>query len=346
MVVPLRRWAAGALAVVGDRPLPLRAMATIALGWGALWQGQPRAAEEYLAQADAEARWIGNEVISRNHGSGLHAVLALLRGDRDRAVQIARERIDSLPAGYGEWGRWHGLYFSARVAAACGAAAVLQEWLRELQALAPRLVEVSAARLRPVAGLAGTLAALEGRFDAARSHWAEVLAHEGNADLLGQAGEVRIRQALLDARSGALDAAATLLRPLLGTPDDGPRGAIYAVPEVVELARTEWSGRLDGARLATLQAWAATLAPATIAVVTAPLDGNAERSPERLTGREVEVVALIARGVSNKLIARELDLSPHTVKRHVANTLAKLGVASRGEAAAWYHAQRGRVHDA
>ena len=335
MSTPLQRWAAGALAIVGDRPLPLRAMATIALGWNALWQGHPRTAEEYLAQADAEARWIGHEVISRNHGSGLHAMLALLRGDRGRAVQIARERIDGLPAGYGDWGRWHGLYFSARIAAACGDVAVLRYWLQQLQAFAPRLTEASPARLRPVAGLAATLASLEGRFGAARAHWAEVLEHAGEADLLGQVGEARVRLALLEVRGGALDAAALLLRPLLAEADDGPRGAVYAAPELAALARIEWSGRLDDGARATLQIWAAALSPPA----DAPIDASPAATADRLTGREVEVVALIARGASNKLIARELDLSPHTVKRHVANTLAKLGVASRGEAAAWYHAQ-------
>ena len=88
---------------------------------------------------------------------------------------------------------------------------------------------------------------------------------------------------------------------------------------------------------ATLQAWAAALAPSAPASAPAPVQA-ASGSVERLTARELEVVALIARGASNKIIARELDLSPHTVKRHVANTLAKLGVTSRGQASAWYHA--------
>ena len=48
----------------------------------------------------------------------------------------------------------------------------------------------------------------------------------------------------------------------------------------------------------------------------------------------------MARGLSNKLIARELDLSPHTVKRHVAHVLDKLDLSSRSQAAAWYHARR------
>ena len=48
------------------------------------------------------------------------------------------------------------------------------------------------------------------------------------------------------------------------------------------------------------------------------------------------MLAQIAAGHSNKLIARELDLSPHTVKRHVANILDKLALQSRGQAAAWW----------
>ena len=54
-----------------------------------------------------------------------------------------------------------------------------------------------------------------------------------------------------------------------------------------------------------------------------------------LSQREREVLQRIAAGDSNKMIARALDLSPHTVKRHVANSLDKLGARSRSQAAAW-----------
>jgi NarL family two-component system response regulator LiaR len=54
---------------------------------------------------------------------------------------------------------------------------------------------------------------------------------------------------------------------------------------------------------------------------------------ERLTPREREVLALIARGMPNKLIARELEISEKTVKTHVGHVLAKLGVADRTQAA-------------
>jgi DNA-binding NarL/FixJ family response regulator len=47
------------------------------------------------------------------------------------------------------------------------------------------------------------------------------------------------------------------------------------------------------------------------------------------------VVALIARGASNKAIAQELFISPATAARHVANILGKLGYSSRSQVAAW-----------
>ena len=53
---------------------------------------------------------------------------------------------------------------------------------------------------------------------------------------------------------------------------------------------------------------------------------------EPLTGRESEVLALAARGLSNKMIARELSLSDRTVQVHLSNIFGKLGVASRTEA--------------
>ena len=61
-----------------------------------------------------------------------------------------------------------------------------------------------------------------------------------------------------------------------------------------------------------------------------------------LSIRECEVLQRIAAGDSNKMIARALDLSPHTVKRHVANILDKLGLRSRGQAAAWWLTQHPR----
>jgi DNA-binding NarL/FixJ family response regulator len=51
-----------------------------------------------------------------------------------------------------------------------------------------------------------------------------------------------------------------------------------------------------------------------------------------LTAREREVLQLVSQGLSNKLIARELQVSEHTVKFHVSSIFAKLGASSRTEA--------------
>lgn len=60
---------------------------------------------------------------------------------------------------------------------------------------------------------------------------------------------------------------------------------------------------------------------------------RAPDSPEKLTEREAEVLRLLAMGKANKEIARALTISETTVKTHVSNILAKLGLSSRTQAA-------------
>ena len=59
------------------------------------------------------------------------------------------------------------------------------------------------------------------------------------------------------------------------------------------------------------------------------------RTPWPLTRREREVVAGIARGLSNRDIAGELVITVSTTERHVANILTKLGMRSRAQVAVW-----------
>lgn len=63
---------------------------------------------------------------------------------------------------------------------------------------------------------------------------------------------------------------------------------------------------------------------------TASSDGTLSR----LTERELEILTLIARGQSNPVIARELVISPKTLRNHISNIFAKLQVQARGEAIA------------
>ena len=71
----------------------------------------------------------------------------------------------------------------------------------------------------------------------------------------------------------------------------------------------------------------------------AKMSSTLEERPT-LTGREAEVLDLIAKGCTNKVIARKLDITEGTVKGHVKHLLKKLGCRSRVEAAVWAAQQK------
>ena len=71
----------------------------------------------------------------------------------------------------------------------------------------------------------------------------------------------------------------------------------------------------------------------------------AERSLAPLTEREKDILGCLAGGLSNKLIARDLNIAEGTVKVHIKNLLKKLKFRSRLEAAVWAIEQGHRSHD-
>ena len=88
---------------------------------------------------------------------------------------------------------------------------------------------------------------------------------------------------------------------------------------------------------------AAPTAVPAVAPVSAPVTPAVPReavpSADLLSPREREILLLIARGDSNKLIARELDIAETTVKIHVQHILRKLGLSSRVQAAVFATSQ-------
>jgi DNA-binding NarL/FixJ family response regulator len=62
---------------------------------------------------------------------------------------------------------------------------------------------------------------------------------------------------------------------------------------------------------------------------------KSDAGPQALTPRELEIVRLISVGLSNKEIARRLNIGLATTKSHVHNALAKLNVQRRGQVATW-----------
>jgi DNA-binding CsgD family transcriptional regulator len=106
-----------------------------------------------------------------------------------------------------------------------------------------------------------------------------------------------------------------------GADDDGPG----------VLTRDARASQIDAA----IRAVAAGLIVRSPEVVEAGF--GAVREPDRhslLTPRELEVLAALAEGMTNKAIARRLDISLHTVKFHVESLFRKLGARTRTEAVA------------
>jgi DNA-binding CsgD family transcriptional regulator len=135
------------------------------------------------------------------------------------------------------------------------------------------------------------------------------------------------------------------IRQHLGPLDAGGVGAILAqlypdapVPDglvAAALARTEGNPY----RLTELVATAGSTGPDALA---RHLLGGSETGAE-LTAREIEVLACLAEGMSNKQVARSLDISIRTVAVHVSNLLRKTRLASRTEVALWAVQHRAAV---
>jgi len=156
---------------------------------------------------------------------------------------------------------------------------------------------------------------------------------------------------LMDVRMPGVDGLAATRRLLAAT--DAPKVLMLTTFDldeyVAEALRLGASGFLlkDSPRAQLLAAirrvvdGELVLAPAVLdRLVGSFVDRGARpRDPrlERLTPREVEVLALVARGLSNAEIAEELFLGVTTVKSHVTRVLAKLGLRDRVQAVVFAH---------
>ena len=88
--------------------------------------------------------------------------------------------------------------------------------------------------------------------------------------------------------------------------------------------------------LAGIRAAARGESPLAPKAASALLAARAERRPvEELTGRERDVLELVAAGLPNKLIARRLGISEKTVKTHLTSVFRRIGVDDRTQAAIW-----------
>ena len=88
--------------------------------------------------------------------------------------------------------------------------------------------------------------------------------------------------------------------------------------------------------LEAIRSAAAGHAPLDARVARALLPSSKPADPAAaLSGREREVLLLVAQGMANKQVARQLGISERTVKAHLGNVFRHIGVADRTSAALW-----------
>jgi LuxR family maltose regulon positive regulatory protein len=342
---PLERYVAGALKrAPADAPTPLRAMSQTLQAGLAAWAGRRGEAAAQLRGIEADVRWLGQPPDARTYWLTFSALLHAMRGERDAALSAAQALIDGLndERSSGRRAVWggHVIYLRARVAAALDDDALVLEMAHSLGLLDESLER--ALLLQQRAPLAGRVAEARGQHDEAAACYLQALQPPAvPLDAYGQGNEIRLRLAHALLACHRIDEAAEALKPMFASVDASGEigGVLLAGPRALAaLAAAPWGSRLGLVRVQQLRHWAAQRGGTVAAPGPAAQPAAAVADSTLLSPREWEVLERIAAGDSNKVIARVLDISPHTVKRHVANILDKLALQSRGQAAAWLRA--------
>jgi non-specific serine/threonine protein kinase len=124
---------------------------------------------------------------------------------------------------------------------------------------------------------------------------------------------------------------------LLGAASAWRAGNDFPIPpyDRADSRRVLAAARSGLTRAAFDNAWAAGGALTLEQAVDGLAKPPRAKSPTMLTSREREVAALVARGLTNRVIADELGIAPATAALHVEHVRGKLGFHSRAEIAAW-----------
>ena len=233
------------------------------------------------------------------------AALASARGDVARAGDLAERFLRQTPERDRAW-RALALEVLVRARAQCGELEAAERALDELRSIAAAApVESLQARASTAAGAVATARAEPVR---ARCHF------EDAVDLFNRCGSP------FEAAQARLDLARAI----------ASSGRAAAARAEAEAARATFRQLGAGHELEVAARLLAGLGEAGI-------DGADPRPAAGLSARELEVLRLIAEGLTNGEIATRLVLSEHTVHRHVTNILRKLGVSSRVAATAYAH---------
>ncbi|MEU6231141.1 LuxR C-terminal-related transcriptional regulator [Streptomyces sp. NPDC047042] len=341
-----RRQLERALAAAPE-PTSARARALCAASWVALLQGDHASADQWLAEAGELGEQQEDPVVSAQV-MGFRGSLAAFQGQLEDAVGHYEQAVAAHMAGEGGASAVFPLFLLAaarislrdpRAVEACSQAVALAEahgerwgrahalWALGYDALERGDLEESLALLR-------TGLEMERGFNEPLS---AALMLETLAWVTALRGEYERAGLLLGAARG-------LWR------DIGTGISVFGPPMVEQHARCEQSivralgpeayDRalvIGGGHDSPARAIDHALGTGTPAPVQAPAPAP---TPSVLSGREREVAALVAKGMSNRRVAAELKIGTRTVEFHVGNILAKLGFGSRAQVAVWWATQQ------
>ncbi|MBU1360087.1 MAG: LuxR C-terminal-related transcriptional regulator, partial [Gammaproteobacteria bacterium] len=331
MEVPLRRFAAAALVAEGGTHAPLKIAAETLNAWLLFWRGRMREARACSDRIEEDSFWLGQPEALRLPLLHLLATCRALGGDRAGAMRALHAYAALVPSNELQ-----------RLVIFGGIACLIEDWTLaysnavEVDAFAG-CVAVTHHLALLVPHFTAFRALIEGRNQDVCTLLRASIAVAAERERMSMETTHRFIWALAELRMGGFETAWQILAPLIERHGAGQERAnllVLGVRALEELANANWGRAATPEGLATLHRWVdfglGMRAEATALQVAAsdPLD--------RFSAREREVLERLAAGESNKLIARALALSPHTVKRHVARILERLGLSSRVSAAAWY----------
>ncbi len=334
----LDRFAHSAMRICGDAPTQLRAGVNHIRAWLALGAARLDEAGQWLQRCEEDCHWLGMPRILATELRLVRTLWLALRGEREACHAVGRELVDDLrlhsPLSHRQVHESEVLFVHLRACWILRDDEALRRIDTELQRAGNAHEWPGAPANRAFSHALVALA--DGRLDDAR-RLLQPMADDVNRSLFYPATQARLMLADLELQQGRLDLAAITLQPWFDEVRDRREigGALLAGPQVLaRLQSAPWGSRLPAPDLALLAHLSSALGLQSQGLPAPSARPAGASGASGLSERETEVLARIAAGDSNKLIARAFDLSPHTVKRHVANILGKLGVDTRGQAAA------------
>ncbi len=327
------------------RQLRYRWQLPLAHATRALLAGQFAQAEELMEQGLAAGRRAGDQAVG-NYYTGVIATLRFMQGRLGDLVELAGDAATRFPAM---------VVFRAALAAALAEAGRADQARVEVERLAAG--DLAAVPRDPAWSFSLACLALAcyhlGEAETAVKLHGRLEPYAGRNIVTGRVGAICLGPAayflgLLDLTRGLPEQALSRFQHAAAF-----AGRMQARPMVALSGEGQARALLALDRPGDRQQAAALLNEVTATAQALGIGGLSERAgtlrtaapsasawPSGLTGREVEVLRLIAAGRSNRAIAQALFISPNTVLHHVSSIFAKLGVANRAEAAA-YATRRG-----